>query len=254
MRTLLLFLLFALMVTGGRAAVPFDELAQEYRAHGGVELVADGAVFPVKLPAGPLTARNVARVDLDLYLLLFRKEFGKYPAELFPLAGLKRIVFCRELAFKGQMRTAVADPDNGVLYLDVRSGVFPPSYRRKMIHREFYRLIDNASRDGSGDAGWVALNPPGTLYGSGKVYPPGDNPGSVISHPTAGFLNVNSLSSVEEDKAEIFANLMVNDLKTRLLLRQDDVLVAKIQLLKQSLQQFCGKADAMFWTRVGKDF
>ena len=254
MRLLLVALAMLVAAAGASASALFNQLAKEYQDHGGVALVAGDAAFPVKLEAGVIAAKNVLPGDIDLYLYLFRKEFGKYPATLFPLVGLKRVVFCRDLTFKGAARAAVADSEHGALYLDVRSGVYSSAYRHKVVHREFFQLIAAASRDGSGDAGWVALNPAGTLYGRGKPVAPGDNAGAVITHPTAGFINAIAQTSVDEDKAQIFANLMVNDLKTRLLLRQDTVLVAKIQLLKEQLRQFCKEADASFWQRVEQDF
>lgn len=245
--------LFLIAVTA-RGSVLFDQLQQEYHAKGEIELVAGSAEFPVAVVAGQIAGKNVPKSDIDIYLYLFRKELGKYPAELLPLVGLKRVVFCRELSVGGQVRAAFADGENATLYLDVRSAVYSETYRRKVIHHEFYHFIDQASRSTPGDPDWVALNPEGFLYGSAGAAVQGDNKGSLITHPTAGFLDTNALASVVDDKAEIFANLMVNDLKARLLLKQDDLLRTKVQRLKDTLGQFCKQCDEAFWTRVAKQF
>jgi hypothetical protein len=219
-----------------------------------VELTAGQETFPVALAAGSVTGKNVPNSDIDIYLFLFRKEFGKYPGDLFTLAGLKRVVFCRELSLNGQPRAALGDTENGTLYIDVRSATYAEAYRRKVIHHELYHLIDAASRDNPGDAEWVALNPKGFSYGSEGAGTPGDNKASHITHPSPGFVNAFSMSALVEDKAELFANLMVNDLKVRLLLKQDSVLQAKVTRLKTTLHEFYPKLDEAFWTKVAKQF
>jgi hypothetical protein len=250
-----LFILSLLFTTGGVAgSVLFKELKQDYQDRGGVELTAGHEPFPVALSAGSLTGKNVPNSDIDIYLFLFRKEFGKYPGDLFGLAGLKRVVFCRELGLNGQARAAFGDIENGTLYIDVRSATYAETYRRKVIHHEFYHLIDAASRDKPGDADWVALNPDGFKYGAEGAATPGDNKGAQITHPVPGFVNAFALVALVEDKAEIFANLMVNDLKVRLLLKQDAILQAKVTRLKVSLHEFCPKLDEAFWTKVAKQF
>jgi hypothetical protein len=250
-----LLILSILLATGGVAgSVLFNELKQDYQDRGGVELTSGHEPFPVALSAGTVTGKNVPNSDIDIYLFLFRKEFGKYPGDLFGLAGLKRVVFCRELGLNGQARAALADPEDGTLYLDVRSATYAETYRRKVIHHEFYHLIDAASRDNPGDADWVALNPKGFAYGSEGAVIPGDNKGAQITHPAAGFVNAYAMTALVEDKAEIFANLMVNDLKVRLLLKQDTVLQAKVTRLKVTLQVFYPKLDEAFWTKVAKQF
>jgi len=253
-RRLWLVIAFFLAAAWLRGSVLYDQLKQEYQGKGGVELVAGSEPFPVTLGAGVVAGKNVPKSDIDIYLYLFRKEFGKYPAELISLTGLKRVVFCRELSINGQARAAVPDGENNTLYLDVRSGIYSETYRRKIIHHAFYRLLDEASHDGPGDADWVALNSPGFHYGSEGPVAEGDNKASLISHPAPGFLNSWAMSAVEEDKAEIFANLMVNDLKTRLLLKDDEILRAKVRRLKDTLALFCRPCGEDFWARVVKQF
>lgn len=254
MRRLFSLAAIFLAATLARGSVLFDQLKLEYHGKGEVELVAGSEPFPVTLAAGLVAGKNVPKSDIDIYLYLFRKELGKYPAELFPLVGLKRVVFCRELSLAGQARAAFADGETGTLYLDVRSGVYSETYRRKIIHHELYRFIDQASRDTPGDPDWVVLNPEGFHYGASGAAVPGDNKGSLVTHPTAGFIDTNALASVIDDKAETFANLMVNDLKLRLLLKQDDILRTKVQRLKDGLAGFCKPCDEAFWTRVAKQF
>ena len=254
MRLLWFVAFFVLPVAGLRGSVLFDQLKEEYSRKGGVELAAGTESFPVTLAKGVVAGKNVPKSDIDIYLYLFRKEFGKYPAELITLTGLKRVVFCRELSLNGQPRAALPDGENNTLYLDVRSGIYSETYRRKVIHHGFYRLLDLASHDGTGDADWVALNAPDFHYGSAGAVAEGDNKSSLVSHPAPGFLNSWSMSAVEADKAEIFANLMVNDLKTRLLVKQDEILRAKVQRLKDMLALFCRPCGEAFWANVAKQF
>jgi len=230
----------------------FEQLKAEYLAKEGVELVAGDETFPVTITGGQIAGKNVFSSEIDLYLYVFRKELGKYPKELFALIQLKRVVFCRELAVDTQPRAAVADWEHNTLYVEVRNGIYADSHRRKMIHHELFHLLDFADDGVLGrDPDWVALNPPEVFYGAGGEQKL-DEKSTAITHPSPGFVSKYALASVAEDKAEVFANLMVYDVKIQLLLKQDSILAGKVQLLKQELLAFCPQVDEPFWVRAAK--
>lgn len=239
---------FALLAVAAHGSPLFDQLKKEYHEKSGVELVAGDEPFPVRTAGDEIKGVNMRQSDLDLYLYMFRKEYGKYPPELLRASGLRRIVFCRDLTYNGRPKSALAIYDNLTIYLDVRSGVHSENFRRKLMHHEFYHMVDFADGGVGPDAEWAALNPPGFAYGAGD-----DGAGSAdVTHPAPGFTTRYSQVSITEDKAELFSNLMGNDLKLRLLVQQDGFLSAKVRQLKAQLKQFCPQADEAFWARVAK--
>ncbi|HAD58245.1 MAG TPA: hypothetical protein DCG12_03225 [Planctomycetaceae bacterium] len=65
-----------------------------------------------------------------------------------------------------------------------------------------------------------------------------------------GFLNHYSTTAVEEDKAEVFAHLVVNAEYCRQRAAKDKVLSAKFDRMKLSLNKWCSALDTSFWQRA----
>ena len=131
------------------------QLAAEYR----VDIVDKNIGFPIRIPAGSITGKPADAADLESYGPILIEEFGKYPVELILKTRLKRIVLCAELAYEGQKRNAVPDFANNTLFLDVATAKSNQRYLRKVIHHEYFHMIDYAD-DGSvySDKIWAALN------------------------------------------------------------------------------------------------
>jgi len=77
------------------------------------------------------------------------------------------------------------------------------------------------------DRQWAALNPP-------------------------GFLNHYSTTGVEEDKAEMFANLIVDPAHVSRRTKKDRVLKVKAKRMKRLFVAFCPRMNAKFWKRVSE--
>jgi hypothetical protein len=241
---------FLIAAGAARGSELFDQLKKEYREKAGVELVAGTEKFPFKTEHDLIDGVNANAGDIDLFLYMFRKEFGKYPPELIRLSGLKRIVFCSDLLHGGQRRSGVAISDNATIYLNVRSGVFSERFRRKLMHHEFFHMIDYASFGYERDTQWEALNAPGIIYNAATANAAGHGPSSDVTHPAVGFLTRYAMADSREDKAELFSNLMFNDLQARDFIKRDAVLTAKVALLKARLVKFCPLLDDGFWARA----
>lgn len=233
-----------------RGSELFDQLKKEYLQKAGVELVAGTETFPLVTEHDRIDGVNANPGDIDLFLYMFRKEFGKYPPEFLRLSGLKRIVFCSDLLHGGQRRSGVAVSDNATVYLNVRSGVFSERFRRKLMHHEFFHIVDFTSFGLEEDTEWEALNAPGTTYNPATATASGHGPSSDVTHPAPGFLTRYSMADAREDKAELFSNLMFNDLQARDLIKRDPVLEAKVAMLKARLRNFCPQLDDAFWARA----
>jgi hypothetical protein len=74
--------------------------------------------------------------------------------------------------------------------------------------------------------------------------------GSVPDDTLPGFLNSYSMTGVEEDKAEVFANLLVSPGLVSQRARQDSVLRFKVQRMKLLMWRFVPELDLEFWSRA----
>jgi hypothetical protein len=216
-----------------------------------IEIVADAPTFPVKTTHGVIDGKHARRPAVEAYATLFVPEWSLYPPELVKRAELKRVVFCEELTFAGGRRNAIPDYEHDTLYLDVSRGNYSPSYLRKVIHHEFFHVIDYKD-DGSvyADEQWAALNPPGFKYGTGGLAAQGDANTSVLTDKRPGFLNLYSMTGVEEDKAEVFANLIVDFAYVERRARKENVLRAKAERMRELLAAFCPDVNDAFWKTV----
>jgi hypothetical protein len=236
-----------LVLLGTDSPSGLEQVAKTYR----IEIVTTQPKFPVKITHGNIEGKPAEENELKPYIPLFVAEFSLYPPDLVKRTRLKRVVFCTQLAFAGQRRNAVPDWENNTLYLDVARGTYSKPYLRKVIHHEFFHIID-CRDDGNlyQDERWAALNPAGFKYGAGGRAAQDNADTSVLTTKYPGFLNHYSTTGVEEDKAELFANLIVDPQPVADRATSDPVLKAKIERLKDLLAAFSPEVDEKFWERV----
>ncbi len=231
------------------AGVEIDLAGIEMRYE--IDIVSDCSEFPVLTRHGAIEGKDASLKELEAYGNTFLREFPIYPVALVKRTRLRRIVFCRELAFAGQRRNAVPDFEHDTLYLDVSRGSHSKGYQRKVIHHEFFHLIDYRD-DGKlyEDSAWSALNPPIFEYGDGGRNAQNRNETSLLTNKFPGFLNHYSTTGVEEDKAEIFANMIVDFEAVDARARSDEVIEAKRRAMKELLIRFSPQADESLWQNV----
>ena len=197
----------------------------------------------------PLLSEPFGAKELRRYASLFAAEFELYPLELIRDVGLKRVVFCKRLNLGGQPRAAVPDFRLGVLYVDINPREYYPIYLRQVLHHEFYHMID-FRQDGLRDETWAALNQPGFKYGSGGGSAQTFQTTAWATREYPGFLNHYSTTAVEEDKAEIFSNLMVVPKYVERRAEADRILSSKVMFLRRSLKSFCPAISGQFWNKA----
>lgn len=242
-------------VAGAQNEVSADALgdlrtiAKVYR----LEIVTANVQFPVQTTHGTIDGTSAERQALETYASLFVSEFTLYPPDLVRRSQLKRVVLSSELSFGGQRRNAIPDYEHHTLYLDVSRGTYSTSYLRKVIHHEFFHILDYLD-DGSvySDKRWESLNPPAFKYGSGGRTAQDLLQTSVLTDKVSGFVNHYSTTGVEEDKAELLANMIVNPAYVEDRARTDRVLHAKVARLRELLVSFCPDMNSAFWEKVRK--
>lgn len=219
-----------------------DELAHKYS----IKIELEDKSSPVAMTTGKITFQPAPKQQLPAYLKLVVAEFNRYPVKFVKKTKLERIVFCTDLAFNGQRRGALPDFEHNTLYLDVVSGNYNEAYQRKVIHHEYFHIVDYVD-DGQlyRDDAWAKLNPPDFKYGSGGKNMQSDGTVNNVTDSVPGFLNKYSTSGVEEDKAELFGLLMTDRAAVVARAKRDRVVAAKVERLKKLLTDFCADSDEM---------
>ena len=237
---------------GGFEASTVEALTSLARTYE-IEFIATTPTFPVKASYGVINGQRADRGTLNRYVRVFAPEFTLYPAEFVKRSKLKRVVICQKLSFDGQLRNAIPDWENDTLYLDAERGSSNALYLRKVIHHEFFHIIDYYD-DGNiyQDERWKGLNPAAFNYGRGGRNVQQLAETSVLVDKFPGFLNHYSTTGVEEDKAEIFANLIVDPSHVAVRASKDPVLSAKVSHMKELLSAFCPQMNDAFWAKAGK--
>ncbi len=216
-----------------------------------IEIVVANARFPVRTAHGRIDGGGVGNKALSPYTDLFVSEFQLYPTDIIKKAKLKRVVLCKELAFDGQARTAIPDFEHDTLYLDVERGGYNKSYQRAVLHHEFFHIIDYGD-DGNlyTDKLWEPLNTSGFKYGDGGRKAQDVQTTSILTDKFPGFLNHYSTTGVEEDKAELFAHLIIHSAYVEERATKDAVVKTKVERMREMLSGFCPDMNDKFWTKV----
>lgn len=226
-----------------------DEVAKKYH----LEMVTKKPQFPIKLRTGVIDGAEAEKADVETYVPIFAFEWSLYPTDLVKRTRLRKVVFCQKLSFEKQFRTAVPDFENDVLYFDVTRGRHDDRYVRKVIHHEFFHIIDLRD-DGKlyEDERWSNLNPPKFKYGPGGAKMQSDPTVTTTGRDEPGFLNRYAAAGVEEDKAEVFAHMIVEPNMILERAKKDKYMQAKVERMKELLVDFSPRMDKTFWSDVEK--
>lgn len=185
---------------------------------------------------------------IEKYAPLWIKEWSRYPGGLMAKAKVSRVVFAEKLSLNGQIRAAVPAFDLDAMYFDPALGAHSPGYQRSVIHHEFFHMMDYRMGKLKVDPEWAALNPQGFKYGEGGAKMRTSGVGN-LTKDIPGFLTLYGTAALEEDKAELFAHLIVNPKFVMAQAETDSVLAAKIGLLKRRMREYDAGFSEEFWPR-----
>ena len=243
----ILFLLLPGVLAAQEKAPTLEALCRKFQ----IEIdTRPGKIYPVETNFGKITGTNATRAAVDKYAAILAEELSKYPSAYLRKTKIKKIVLARNLKFAGQERAAVPDFQNNLLHLDVLQGNWNEIYQRTVIHHELFHVVDWRD-DGKlyEDRDWKKLNPSKFRYGKGGKNARGPDQWPLDSSLT-GFLNKYSMSGVEEDKAEIYANLIVRPGTIRRRAQKDAVIASKITSMKKLLYAFSRSMNRDFWINL----
>eukprot|EP00898_Chlorokybus_atmophyticus_P005979 jgi/Chlat1/6382/Chrsp44S09042 len=169
------------------------------------------------------------------------REHARYPKEFFTKSGVEHIVVAANLSYDSQERQGVPEVVTKTLYWNARMESI--DYLKLCFHHELFHMTDYAMLGNAylcKDVEWASLNEGGDFEycrGGGEGMQGDTNahiPGSAGSE-CKGFLNKYSMSSMAEDKAEVFAALMCSPQS----LEADEILRRKAAFLQDRLIKFC---------------
>jgi len=193
-----------------------------------------------------------SKEDLAAYTKLFSSEWNRYPIEVTKKAGLKAIVIGSNIRMNTQIRASVPAFDTGIMYYDTTLGKKHPEFQRSVVHHEFYHLLDERQGKIWVDKPWSELNPPDFHYGKGGAAMREAGVGK-LTDKLPGFITLYSTSAIEEDKAEIFAHLLVDPVFLDDRVKADPVVSSKVAFLKQRLKDWVSAVDDCFWKSKATD-
>ncbi len=192
--------------------------------------------------------------DLVRYLNLFAKELGKYPKCFFEKTQLKAVILVKKLFYKDKPAEGFYDWRNNMVIWDFLRSRHSELAQRHNIHHELFHLIEYAALGylpDWQDITWAQLNDPAFQYGRKNIWDPRDRQ-SFLEPEVQGFLTPYSMTAIEEDKAEVFACLMM-DTQSKIVYRwikDDPILDAKVRFIKDFMPKFCPEMNEEFWQRI----
>jgi hypothetical protein len=208
-----------------------------------VEIVTDHAEFSTQVAYS-----RPSQAQVRICAGLLSRELAVYPIAIIRKSKLERIVICsklqshqRDVAGLAEMGLFVID----TIYINADSVSRDYEYARRTIHHELFHAIDyHDDILKYVDPDWHRLNSAG--------YRASDNHQVLHNAPsdTVGFLSTHSMTAVYEDKAEVYAHLMVNYAELESRAGEDAVLAHKIERMKELLHRFSEDFNETFWNRV----
>lgn len=223
-----------------RAQDLFNEVARRYD----IEIVTK-PTFPMDDVRGE--AADI--YHLERYAPLFAAEFSVYPVDLVRKCKLKKIILCKNLSSDGTACGGLCVHELKALFMTVVDRDVHERHARTTIHHEFFHLVHSSEAGHTFvDDNWKSLNSPKFQYG-GYHLVSRDVPPLVEPAILPGFVTPYSMTSIAEDKAELFANMILDPEMVKNLVAGDSILRTKVEFLKHELQEFCPEMSNAFWKK-----
>jgi hypothetical protein len=240
-------------------AEEFGRLLSGVAARQQVEITWQGGPYSYNYSWGGGSAQDPADSEVREVAAHIVRELQLYPEGFLRRAGLTGVVLVRDLFVRedGGGRGAAAYIFEDRFFVDVPNAAraVRANTRVRFIHHLLWHRLDERAGTMWNDPEWSQLNPPNFEYGiysRGGVHESRAGSGS-LSAEFPGFLNLYSTGNLPDDKAEIFAYLMVIHAAVAERSRQDDHLRRKMQVVKARLAAVDPAFNDEFWRRINAD-
>jgi len=177
-----------------------------------------------------ITCNKTGQNNLEDKFITVEKNLNLYNAKFLNKINLKYIVLCENL-FVSEINTGgIPDVKKRTLILDIN---FNQKYFERMIHHEIFHMIQNSFKNNFNENEFSSLNDVSFNYAECSTC--SDRLNLDLYLNTNGFLTEYSKSVPSEDMAEIFSFLMTDQNKINEIIKNDEILLNKINFVKSGL-------------------
>jgi hypothetical protein len=206
-----------------------------------VAFVIDRPEFPVRTQDGILKGTAVPasrRLAVELYQRRLVDEIRLYSDTLLRRIKLRQIVLCEGLSFNTTQCSSFTDVEHGSIYMNVQAELDDERIRWTIHHEIFHQLDYAGDSRLDPDPTWESLNPIGFRY-AGDVERLQADPAEGQRDPgIKGFFNRYATTSPTEDKAELYALLVVDPEGVRRRLEADVIRRRKVVRIREMIDAF----------------
>jgi hypothetical protein len=240
---LIVFAFCALMAAAGFGAAV-------WRAELAVLAVSNAQEVPViwneaeswRLPDGTMLAHGtkVAWPRMIDYGPVLAEELSVYPKGLLERLGIRQLLLACDLRDEGEQLLGGRALGRDRIILNADGSDVPHYASSNAIHHEIFHIIDRwgYARDKEWEAG-------------SRYYAKDESRGTWNAPSTvSGFIDNYSRSCPGEDKAQVYANLIIRYRSLASLAAKDPVLARKVALMKARLAGLKLGFDDAFWARM----
>ncbi|HEX4128794.1 MAG TPA: hypothetical protein VHZ24_02040 [Pirellulales bacterium] len=179
-------------------------------------------------------------------LVVLHDELSLYPVTFIQRIQLRQIVLSRNVEGRGEeIAAAHADVVNATMRCDAECvAISGREFARSCVHHELFHFFDHwCCNRLLEDDEWTDLNSADFAYGKRRKM----RFLAFLSILPRGFVTEYATSAMEEDKAELFALMVASPLLVDQLGRTDEIIRAKVQLLKMRLDKSFPAMAQDFW-------
>lgn len=231
-----------------------EELGERY----GLDIVWRGGPYSYTYDWGGGHARDAAEWEIEEFTPILIDELSLYPEDFLTRVGIHRVILARDLWLTQQ---GVEQNISGYIFDDALLLSVSYTYKvnnrdkqRRYMHHLVWHQFDGLHGTTWEDPEWVALNPAGFEYGvltRGGIHDRTSDTG-LLSDQYPGFVNRYGTGNVPDDKADLFAYMMVLHPWVMDRAREDRYLRAKVDVMKARLAQFDPAFNDAFWARIDR--
>ncbi|MFA5259950.1 MAG: putative zinc-binding metallopeptidase [Candidatus Omnitrophota bacterium] len=187
-------------------------------------------------PPGPQDYKSLAG-----YLKLLHEELRKYPECFYQKTLLEAIVLVKRQFYDSRPLDGLYQRNTRVVVFDFMRNREHAIKQRLNVHHELYHMFENQNGLAWRFRNWESLNVPGFSYQTPEISQPVKNPLNYFAPPVQGFVTYYAMKSPAEDRAEIFAALMIasQNRVVRRWMEKDTVLRDKVYALKEAVIELC---------------
>ncbi len=218
------------------ALTALQSIAREF----GIEILE--ILTDTQSKSGNVTHSNTKAFQFQTACELLISELSIYSTSVIKVSKLKRIELGSNLRVHGSEAAGAFNAIDGVIYFSTQP-LHDLNYGRRAFHHELFHCIDYIDDFWKYlDPDWHRLNASDFSYSSTKY----KNKQLTVVH-RLGFMTNYSMTEVREDKAELYAYMIVHYDAVMAASEQDVILGKKIVRMKELLAHLSKDYDDNFW-------